>query len=78
MLRCRQFFVPLLQAVLLALPDGYLCREQDGVLKYMLAFREAARAAEWCILMQVRRAPTDDIAGERRDFSHSWTQFQAC
>jgi hypothetical protein len=59
MLRCRQFFVPLLQAVLLALPDGYLCREQDGVLKYMLAFREAARAAEWCILMQVR-VPTGD------------------
>eukprot|EP00775_Hariotina_reticulata_P005600 gene5600-5838_t len=42
----------LMQAVLLALPDGYLCREQDGVLKYMLAFKEAARAAEWCILMQ--------------------------
>eukprot|EP00775_Hariotina_reticulata_P005596 gene5596-5834_t len=42
----------LMQATLLALPDGYLCREQDGVLKYMLAFKEAARAAEWCILMQ--------------------------
>jgi hypothetical protein len=43
-----------LQALLLSMPDGYLCREQGGVLKYMLAFKEAARAAEWCLMMSVR------------------------
>lgn len=45
--------------LLMALPDrdgrqdGYLCRQQEGVLKYMLAFREPARALEWALLMQV-------------------------
>lgn len=33
--------------------DGYLCRQQEGVLKYMLAFREPARAVEWALLLQV-------------------------
>jgi len=42
-----------LQATLLSLPDGYLCREQEAVMKYLLAFREPARAAEWCLMMQV-------------------------
>eukprot|EP00775_Hariotina_reticulata_P005277 gene5277-5512_t len=42
----------IMQAVLLALPDGYLCREQEGELKYMLAFQEPTRAAEWCLIMQ--------------------------
>jgi hypothetical protein len=49
-----------MQVALLALPerdgrsDGYLCREQEGELKYMLAFRDSARAVEWCLLVQVR------------------------
>ena len=42
-----------LQALLLSFSDGYLCREQEGVLQYMLAFREPARAAEWCMVVQV-------------------------
>jgi hypothetical protein len=50
-----------LQVALLALPerdgrsDGYLCREQEGELKYMAAFRDSARAVEWCLLVQVRQ-----------------------
>lgn len=32
--------------------DGYLCREQDGDFKYMVAFMSAASALEWCLLMQ--------------------------
>lgn len=44
----------LLQALLLSLPDGYLCREQEAVLKYMVAFQEPTKAMEWCIMMQVR------------------------
>eukprot|EP00775_Hariotina_reticulata_P004431 gene4431-4686_t len=42
----------MMQVLLLALPDGYLCREQEGVLKYMLAFRSPGQAAQWCLLLQ--------------------------
>jgi len=48
------------QVVLGAMPaddgqqDGYLCREVEGGLRYMAAFRVPARALEWCLLMQVR------------------------
>jgi len=48
------------QVVLGAMPahdgqqDGYLCREVEGGLRYMAAFREPARALEWCLLLQVR------------------------
>eukprot|EP00775_Hariotina_reticulata_P011064 gene11064-11220_t len=42
-----------MQALLLSMPDGYLCRAQEAVLKYILAFREPARAAEWCLMLQV-------------------------
>eukprot|EP00775_Hariotina_reticulata_P013223 gene13223-13354_t len=48
----HQALSKVMQVVLLALPDGYLCREQEGALKYLLAFKEPARAAEWCLLMQ--------------------------
>jgi hypothetical protein len=39
-------------AALDAVPGGYLCREQEGELKYMLAFPSAAAALEWCLLVQ--------------------------
>ncbi|WIA42187.1 hypothetical protein OEZ86_009450 [Tetradesmus obliquus] len=44
----------LMQALLLALPcrDGYLARQQEGELKYMLAFASPARALEWALLLQ--------------------------
>eukprot|EP00878_Enallax_costatus_P019307 GHUV01020367.1.p1 GENE.GHUV01020367.1~~GHUV01020367.1.p1 ORF type:complete len:869 (+),score=259.19 GHUV01020367.1:252-2609(+) len=48
----------IMQLLLMAMPerdghqDGYLCRQQEGVLKYMLAFREPARAVEWALLLQ--------------------------
>ncbi|WIA32818.1 hypothetical protein OEZ86_006000 [Tetradesmus obliquus] len=48
----------LMQVALLALPerdgrpDGYVCREQEGGLKFMAAFRDSARAVEWCLLVQ--------------------------
>eukprot|EP00775_Hariotina_reticulata_P007361 gene7361-7572_t len=48
----HQTLVKLMQATLLALSDGYLCREQEAVMKYMLAFSGPARAAEWCLVMQ--------------------------
>jgi hypothetical protein len=60
---CTALACVLLQVALLALPerdgrsDGYLCREQEGELKYMAAFRDSARAVEWCLLVQVRAAP---------------------
>jgi len=57
--KLSSFVCDCMQAVLLALPDGYLCREQEGELKYMLAFQEPTRAAEWCLIMQVR----DDTFG---------------
>lgn len=36
--------------------DGYMCRQQEGVLKYMVAFKEPTKAAEWCIMLQVSAA----------------------
>jgi hypothetical protein len=36
-------------------PDGYLARQQEGELKYMLAFASPARALEWALLLQVGR-----------------------
>jgi hypothetical protein len=39
-------------AALDAVPGGYLCREQEGELKYMLAFSSAGRALQWCLLVQ--------------------------
>lgn len=50
----------LLHVLLMALPeqmgpqDGYMCREMPGELKYMVAFREPARAVEWALMLQVR------------------------
>lgn len=41
-----------LLAALDAVPGGYLCREQEGELKYMLAFPSAAAALQWCLLVQ--------------------------
>eukprot|EP00878_Enallax_costatus_P033120 GHUV01036507.1.p1 GENE.GHUV01036507.1~~GHUV01036507.1.p1 ORF type:complete len:715 (+),score=212.45 GHUV01036507.1:3-2147(+) len=32
--------------------DGYLWRQQEGELKYLLAFREPAKAVEWALLLQ--------------------------
>ena len=32
--------------------QGYLCREQDGEFKYMIAFETPAGALEWCLLLQ--------------------------
>jgi hypothetical protein len=61
--RTQPYTQPLLllpQALLLALPvrdgrpDGYLARQQEGELKYMLAFASPARALEWVLLLQVR------------------------
>lgn len=34
--------------------DGYMCRTQDGDLKYMAAFAAPHRAVQWCLLVQVR------------------------
>lgn len=47
------------QVLLAALPasdgvrDGYLCREQECDMRYMVAFRNTTRALEWCLLVQV-------------------------
>jgi class 3 adenylate cyclase len=41
-----------LLATLEAFPGGYLCRQQEGDLKYMLAFPEASAALQWCLLAQ--------------------------
>eukprot|EP00775_Hariotina_reticulata_P011160 gene11160-11310_t len=42
----------IMQMLLLAMPDGYLSRQQAGVLKYMVAFREPAAAVRWCLMLQ--------------------------
>lgn len=47
------------QVLLAALPesdgvrDGYLCREQECDMRFMVCFRETTRALEWCLLVQV-------------------------
>eukprot|EP00775_Hariotina_reticulata_P011161 gene11161-11311_t len=42
----------IMQALLLVMPDGYLCRQQPGALRYMLAFKDPARAVKWCLMLQ--------------------------
>jgi hypothetical protein len=34
--------------------DGYLCRIQEADLKYMVSFKAAHVALQWCMLVQVR------------------------
>lgn len=34
--------------------DGYLCRCQEADLKYMVSFKAAHMALQWCMLVQVR------------------------
>jgi hypothetical protein len=41
-----------LRSVLAAAPGGYLCREQEGDLRYMLAFPDASSALQWCLMVQ--------------------------
>jgi hypothetical protein len=36
--------------------DGYLCRCQEADLKYMVSFKTAHMALQWCMLVQVRAA----------------------
>eukprot|EP00775_Hariotina_reticulata_P008470 gene8470-8653_t len=35
-----------------AVPGGYLCRVQDGEMKYMVAFHDAQDALEWALVVQ--------------------------
>lgn len=50
------------QVLLAALPEqdgqpaGYLCRQQEQCMRFMLAFSQPTRALEWCLMMQVRVA----------------------
>lgn len=50
------------QVLLAALPEqdgqpaGYLCRQQEQCMRFMLAFSQPTRALEWCLMMQVRAA----------------------
>lgn len=41
-----------LLATLEVVPGGYLCREQENDLKYMVSFSGAAEALQWCMLVQ--------------------------
>jgi hypothetical protein len=41
-----------MSAALRAVPSGYMCSEQDGGLRHMLAFRSAEGALLWCLLVQ--------------------------
>ncbi|KAI8463865.1 MAG: nucleotide cyclase [Monoraphidium minutum] len=41
-----------LRAGLDAVPGGYLCREQEGKLRYMLVFDSPERALQWCLTVQ--------------------------
>jgi hypothetical protein len=34
--------------------DGYLCRIQEADLKYMVSFKAAHTALQWCMMVQVR------------------------
>lgn len=59
----RRTFTPLVQALLSRVPrdalrrlGGYLCRVQEGDMKFMVAFASPVTALEWCLLVQVRSA----------------------
>ena len=61
LVRRRRSFTPAVQALLsrvvrdsLRRVGGYLCRVQEGDLKFMVAFANPVVALEWCLLVQVR------------------------
>jgi hypothetical protein len=60
LVRRRRTFTPLVQSLLsrvvrdaLRRLGGYLCRVQDGDMKFMVAFASPVTAMEWCLLVQV-------------------------
>lgn len=62
LVRRRRPFTPLVQSLLnrvvrdaLRRLGGYLCRVQEGDMKFMVAFGDPVTALEWCLLVQVRR-----------------------
>lgn len=57
----RRPFTPVVQALLnrvvrdaLRRLGGYLCRVQEGDMKFMVAFASPVTALEWCLVVQVR------------------------
>lgn len=62
LVRRRRTFTPVVQSLLsrvvrdaLRRLGGYLCRVQEGDMKFMVAFASPVTALEWCLLVQVRR-----------------------
>jgi hypothetical protein len=60
LVRRRRTFTPRVQALLsrvvrdaLRRLGGYLCRVQEGDMKFMVAFASPVTALEWCLLVQV-------------------------
>eukprot|EP00775_Hariotina_reticulata_P007249 gene7249-7462_t len=41
-----------MQALMLSLPEGYMCRRQEGALKYIVAFKEPMVAVKWSLMLQ--------------------------
>jgi hypothetical protein len=61
LVRRRRTFTPLVQSLLsrvvrdsLRRLGGYLCRVQEGDMKFMVVFGSPVTALEWCLLVQVR------------------------
>jgi hypothetical protein len=61
LVRRRRSFTPIVQGLLcrvvrdaLRRLGGYLCRVQEGDMKFMVAFADPLTALEWCLLVQVR------------------------
>jgi hypothetical protein len=67
----RRSFTPVVQGLLnrvvrdaLRRLGGYLCRVQEGDMKFMVAFASPVTALEWCLLVQVCRV-CRDVSGRR-------------
>jgi hypothetical protein len=69
LVRRRRTFTPRVQVLLsrvvrdaLRRLGGYLCRVQEGDMKFMVAFASPVTALEWCLLVQVRQVLTGGLA----------------
>ena len=46
----HEVILRIMRFILEDVPGGYLCRGQEGDLKYMLAFDTARGALKWCLV----------------------------
>jgi len=69
LVRRRRTFTPVVQSLLsrvvrdaLRRLGGYLCRVQEGDMKFMVVFASPVTALEWCVLVQVGHLDNSELS----------------